>query len=142
MRWVVLLVLLPLQAAIAGDTSIQGRLLVEEGKPPRLVYGDRKVILSSGDESVRRTLQDTRISEKVLKLEGRFLEDGSFQADRFFVIRAGGDPVRLVYFCRICNITTFSPGDCVCCQAPTVPTEIPLSDPRVRQDEVERSRRP
>jgi hypothetical protein len=131
-----------LPQATLRETSIQGKLLVEVGKPPRLVYGDRTVILSSGDDTVLRTLQDTRISQKVLKLEGRYLEDGSFQANRFFVIRAGGDAVRLVYFCQICNITTFSPGDCVCCQAPTVPTEIPLSDPRVRQEEVGPSPRP
>jgi hypothetical protein len=136
MRWVILTALLPLMPVVSSETSIQGRLVIEKGGPPRLVYGNNTTTLSSGDESIHETLRDRRISGKILKVEGRFLENGFFHANRFFVVRPGGDHVRLVYYCETCNITSFSPGDCVCCQAPTVPTEIPLTDPRVRQDEV------
>ncbi len=123
-----------LLAVAAQDAALQGRLVVEPGKPPVLESGGTPVRLTSARRSIRDTLQDSRISGKELKVIGRSQPDGLFEVDEFYVVRPDGALYRLVYFCSVCNITRFGPGKCECCQQPTVPTEIPNTDPRVRKN--------
>jgi hypothetical protein len=120
--------------ASAQDAAIEGRLLVEPGKPSVVEADGKPIPVTSTRRSVRDTLLDTRISGKRLKLVGRQKPDGSFDVDEFYVVRPDGSLYRLVYFCDVCNITRFGPGKCECCQQPTIPTEIPTSDPRVRKN--------
>jgi hypothetical protein len=123
-----------LVCASAQDSTIEGRLVVETGKPSVIETGGKSVPVTSARRSVRDTLLDTRISGKRLKLVGRQSPDGSFEVDEFYVVRPDGELYRLVYFCDVCNITRFGPGKCECCQQPTIPTEIPTTDPRVRKN--------
>ncbi len=131
MRFAVLIWML--LAVAEQDAALQGRLVVEPGKSPVLESGGKPVPLTSVRRSVRETLQDSRISGKELRVIGRSKPDGSFEVDEFYVVRPDGALYRLVYFCDVCNITRFGPGKCECCQQPTIPTEIPLTDPRVRK---------
>ncbi len=123
-----------LVAAPAQESAIDGRLVVEPGKPAAVEMEGKSVPLTSERKSIRDTLQDARISGKRLKLIGRQRPDGSFEVDEFYVVRPDGSLYRLVYFCDVCNITRFGPGKCECCQQPTVPIEIPPTDPRVRKN--------
>ncbi len=118
-------------------SSMQGRLAVENGKPAIVDAAGKKTPLESPDDPIAATLADTRLSGKELKLIGRLGADGTFQVEDFYVVH-GNTLYRLIYYCDTCHITTFRPGNCMCCQQPTVPTEVPLTDPRVHQEDVKR----
>ena len=118
-----------------GDVSITGKLSVEKGKPALSGSGGKTTLLTSDDESIAETLQDVRLSGRELKLVGKWKGNGSFEVRDFFVVR-GDKLFRLIYFCDTCNITTFRPGICLCCQQPTVPMEVPLTDRRVYHEEI------
>jgi hypothetical protein len=133
--WVVIACLLLGQTFAASQASIQGLLTVRDGSAV-LRVGEKDVPVTSSRPSVLATLGDARISGTQLKVLGHFRADGRFDADEFFVVHPDGSQFRLIYFCDVCNITTFSPGECLCCQAPTVPTEVPVTDPRVYHDDV------
>ena len=135
--WLVLAALcqMALMREDKNDVSIQGKLLVVSGKPSMLESAGKSTRLTSDVESIAETLLDPRLSGRELKLVGKRKSDGSFEVRDFFV--AHGDRLfRLIYFCDTCNITTFSPGICLCCQQPTVPMEVPLTDHRVYQEEI------
>jgi hypothetical protein len=135
--WIVLAALgqRALATANKGEQSIQGKLVVEAGKPSVLEVGGKATRLTSDVESIADTLQDARLSGRELKLIGKQRGDGSFGVHDFFVVR-GDKLFRLIYFCDTCNITTFSPGICLCCQQPTVLLEVPLTDHRVFHEEI------
>jgi hypothetical protein len=118
-----------------GDLSIQGKLAVEKGKTAVLESGGKATRLTSDNESIAETFQDVRLSGRELKLAGKWKGNGSFEVHDFFVVH-GDKLFRLIYFCDTCNITTFSPGICLCCQQPTVPMEVPLTDRRVYHEEI------
>ncbi len=145
MRWTVCFTLaaslfcLPMHAkssADAGSATIEGIIAVAKGMPPVLRSQGKDIRLSSEDESVAKTLQDPRVSGKQLKLVGKFRIDGSFDVADLFVVHPDG-LYRIIYYCQVCHITAFKPGNCVCCQQPTELQEVPLSDPRVYQEKVE-----
>ncbi len=118
-----------------ADVAIQGKLVVEDGPAAVLQSKDRAIPLTSDRKSIAETLRDSRLSGRELKVLGQFLEDGRFEAHEFFVVR-GGSLYKVIYYCEVCNITTFAPGNCVCCQAPTVPVEVLPTDPRIYHDEI------
>ncbi len=126
--------LVPVAAAAGANQTMQGRLIVQEGKPAVLESAGKAVPLTGARRSISATLLDSRISGKDLKVLGTAKPDGTFEVDEFYVVHPDGSLYRLIYFCSTCNITRFAPGHCDCCQQPTVPTEIPLTDPRVARD--------
>ncbi len=128
----------PSQARTGTETkpaSIEGIVIVEKGKPTLLQSQGKSIPLSAGDGSIADTIQDPRVSGKQLKVVGEFRKDGSFEVSDLFVVHPDG-LYRIIYFCNICHITAFRPGNCVCCQRPTELQEVPLSDPRVHQEKV------
>jgi hypothetical protein len=127
-----------MQSIAAPDergAGLQGKLLVQKGKASLADPGGMEVQLVSGDDSISETLADGRLSGREVKVIGRLRPDGSFDVREFYVVR-GKTLCRLIYFCDVCHITTFRPGDCLCCQKPTVPTEVPLTDPRVYHEDI------
>ncbi len=145
MKWVISSTLaaslfcLPMRAQSnlsAESATIEGIIAVSKGRPSLLRSQGKDIRLSSEDESVAKTLQDSRISGKQLKLVGKFRDDGSFDVADLFAVHPDG-LYRIIYYCQVCHITAFKPGNCVCCQQPTELQEVPLSDPRVYQEKVE-----
>ncbi len=121
--------------APADQTTLQGKLNIENGTPFVTDSNGVKTRLSSADDSIAATLNDARLSGREFRLIGRTGPDGSFHVTDFYILH-GSTLYRLIYYCDTCHITTFRPGNCVCCQQPTVPTEVPLSDPRVHQENI------
>ncbi len=119
----------------ASKAAIEGELIIESGKPAVLRSQGKDIPLSGADDPLSETLRDKRISGKHVRLQGAFRGDGSFEVSELFVVHPDG-LYRIVYYCNVCNITAFSPGNCVCCQRPTQPLEIPLTDPRVNHESV------
>jgi len=141
MSFVVLLILAafsPLCSATSpedGETSLQGKLQISDGKAAVVVEPGNVVSLDSDVADVAATLSDERISGRPVKVLGRFRQDGVFSVREFYVVRPES-LYRIIYFCDTCHITTFAPGDCACCQQPTVPIEVLPTDPRIYHEEV------
>jgi hypothetical protein len=73
------------------------------------------------------TLQDKRLANRQVRLEGTKKTDGTFEVAKLFTVR-NGKLYRVRYFCEICNIEALEPGNCVCCQQPTELQEIPVEE--------------
>ncbi len=125
------------RARAAQQSDIQGKLIIENSRPSLQISDGKKVRLQSSDDSIADTLVDARLSGKELRLVGHSGPDGVFQVEDVYVVH-GSMLYRLIYYCDTCHITTFRPGNCECCQQPTVPTEVPLTDPRVHRENVKR----
>ncbi len=118
-----------------GDIELQGKLVVRDQSGARLDYDGKTVHLTSDRRSIADTLSDSRLSGRELRVVGKPGKDGSFEVHEFFVVH-GNKLYRVIYYCEVCNITTFSPGNCVCCQNPTVPVEVLPTDPRIYHEEI------
>ena len=70
-------------------------------------------------------LQEKRLRTRQFRLTLRSLDGGNtYQIVKTQLIRAG-KVYDFHYFCEICNITTYAPGPCMCCRAPTEYREAP-----------------
>jgi hypothetical protein len=127
--------------ALAQAQPGSGRMLELEGElrlrddVPYLSTGDGEIRLGGETSPIDETLRDPRIAGRRFRVKGKRLPSGAFDVEEFFVVR-DGKALRLVYFCAVCNITSYHPGDCDCCREPTVPIEISQTDPRVYHPEV------
>ncbi len=117
------------------EASLQGKLQIADGKTAILMDQGKVVALGSDIPDVAATLSDERISGRPVKVLGRLRPDGVFSVREFYVVRPES-LYRIIYFCDTCHITTFAPGDCACCQQPTVPIEVLPTDPRIYHEEV------
>lgn len=80
--------------------------------------------LAAGD-AANTLLLEKRLQTRQFRLTLRSLDGGkTFQIVKTQLIRAG-KVYDFHYFCEICNITTYSPGPCMCCRAPTEYREAP-----------------
>ena len=80
--------------------------------------------LSAGDLA-DTLLQEKRLRTRQFRLTLRSLDGGNtFQIVKTQLIR-DGKVYDFHYFCEICNITTYAPGPCMCCRAPTEYREAP-----------------
>lgn len=115
-----------------------------QGEPPRLAVLEGQLLSTSADCPVLRahgkdqplsayttylyhTLQDKRLANRVVRLEGLMKGDGTFDVERLYTVKEG-KLYRVRYFCKICNIEALEPGNCVCCQQPTELQEIPVTE--------------
>jgi len=104
-----------------------GKLETIAGTGLVLQTGKKDLKVSARTSYLLHTLQDKRLADKDVHLEGIMKADGTFEVDHFFTVH-GGKLFRVRYFCEICNIEALEPGRCVCCQQPTELQEIPDPD--------------
>jgi len=116
--------------AVAGAKVLTGDLALIPGRGPVLKSGDQQYRLSGADDDVESLLRDPRMAGRRLHLEGQFKGSDGFTAERLYVLR-GGQRYRAIYYCEVCNLTEFQPGDCVCCQKVLDLVEVPPDDARV-----------
>jgi hypothetical protein len=124
--------------AASGDRNlvVSGRLVCLgadlkeascEDAPARLALESdtgRLHALAAGD-AANTLLQEKRLQTRQFRLTLRSLDGGkTFQIVKTQLIR-GGKVYDFHYFCEICNITTYTPGPCMCCRAPTEYREAP-----------------
>lgn len=100
-----------------------------EDAPTRLALkadAGRLFPLAAGDLA-DTLLQEKRLRTRQFRLTLRSLDGGkTFQIVKTQLIRSG-KVYDFHYFCEICNITTYAPGPCMCCRAPTEYREAPAS---------------
>jgi hypothetical protein len=111
-------------AAESGpSTTLRGKLLVAEGKSTAIETADRKLVALDGDESTRKILGDKRLNGFEVEAKGHFTGPDRFLIDpihtRALVVRRDGHVKLITYFCDVCNIRAYTPGQCVCCQRET-----------------------
>ena len=119
----------PRQAASAESkplTTLQGKLLAAPDKCPILKMDGKEQPLSANTPYLLHTLQDKRLADREVRVEGRMQPEGLFQVEFLYTIH-DGKLYRVRYFCKICNIEAIEPGNCVCCQQPTELQEIPVA---------------
>ena len=82
----------------AREVSVQGTVIIAEGKARLVRPKEKDTLLTSSDPVIAATFQDSRISGRDMKLEGKFLPDGSFEIKQFHIVH-GESLYRLIYFC-------------------------------------------
>jgi hypothetical protein len=127
--WLLLALALASVFAESGSETLEGKLLVREGKPALATAG-RGTVALEGDEPTRKVLNDKRLDGVELKARGHFVAPGRFAVDpihtRAMLVRKDGRLKLITYWCEICSIRTYSPGECWCCQRETT---LDLRDP-------------
>lgn len=118
----------PAQAADTNTTqhTLQGKLLFVKGTGPVVKTSRKQVPLAGRNKYVFATLEDKRLRDDEVRLEGKMRADGNFQVDNLYTIHHG-ELYRIRYYCETCHIVGLAPGRCVCCQQPTELQEIPLN---------------
>jgi hypothetical protein len=116
-----------------GLESLQGRLIVAGGGGPALKTTQSDYTLSAKTSYLLHTLQDQRLLNREVRVEGTLKPDHTFEVAHLFTVR-DGKLYKVRYYCDICNIAALEPGNCVCCQRPTELQEIPLN--KVGKDAV------
>ena len=108
-------------------TVLQGKLLAAPDKCPILKMDGKEQPLSANTPYLLHTLQDKRLADREVRVEGRMQPEGLFQVEFLYTVH-DGKLYRVRYFCKICNIEAIEPGNCVCCQQPTELQEIPVTE--------------
>jgi hypothetical protein len=106
---------------------LEGKLVQLPGTGPVLRVKGRDFDLSARTTWLFHTLQDKRLANREIRVEGEWQPDGTLKVNHFFTVR-NGKLFRVRYFCEVCNIEALEPGNCVCCQQPTEMQEIPVSE--------------
>jgi hypothetical protein len=118
--------------AFAADPqrSVRGKLRQREGHPPSLELADGRLVELSGDEPTVGVLNDPRLKDSDFEAVGRFAGTDKFEIDlihtRSLFVHRAGQRLMVTYWCDICYIRTYTPGDCWCCQEWT---DLDLRDP-------------
>ena len=96
--FLVFLLLSSVANATDKEISVQGTVIIAEGKARLVRPKEKDTLLTSSDPVIAATFRDSRISGRVMKLEGKSLTDGSFEIKRFHIVH-GETLYRLIYFC-------------------------------------------
>lgn len=112
------LLFLPAAAVRASSTSVRGRL--RQNPEPFLEQQDGRRIPLSGDEPTMGVLRDERLKDSDFEAAGEFRPSGVFEIEpihtRSLFVHRDGKRLMVTYWCDICYIRTYTPGDCWCCQ--------------------------
>ena len=128
-RLLLALVLLPASGwSDAKEAShpviLRGILHSLAGKGVDLQTKKKDYALTARTTWLLHTLEDKRLANREVQVQGIIEPDGALKVDRFSTIR-NGKLYRVRYFCEVCNIEALEPGPCACCQQPTELQEIP-----------------
>ncbi|MGH9449779.1 MAG: hypothetical protein ACRD11_04480 [Terriglobia bacterium] len=115
-------------AAAPGRSAVilRGTLESVAGKGPSLVTARKNYILQAQSPYLLRVLEDKRLLNRELQLEGTAGSGGTFVVDRIYAIR-NGKLYNIQYYCEVCNITYVQPGHCYCCGRETKLQEVPVT---------------
>lgn len=104
--------------------TLQGKLVIEPGSVPALRAKGKETRLGAVKTYYYHTLQDPRLLNREIRVEGDWAADGTLMVSKFYTVK-NGKLYRIRYFCEVCNIEAYEPGNCECCQQPTELQEIP-----------------
>lgn len=111
---------------LRGAESVRGRF--EAGGAIVDSQGRRTKL--TGDDPTKLVLNDARLNGMDLEALGSRSGEGSFAVgpihERNLWVHRKGERLMVTYWCDICYIRTYSPGQCWCCQEET---KLDLKDP-------------
>ena len=107
--------------------ALAGKLVSVPGGCPLLRVAKKDYTLTARTTYLYHTLQDQRLANREVRLEGVAKPDGTFEVSKLYTMR-DGKLYRIRYYCEVCNIEALEPGNCVCCQQPTELQEIPVAE--------------
>ncbi|MGH9353017.1 MAG: hypothetical protein ACRD2G_12795 [Terriglobia bacterium] len=115
------------QAAQAGvsPVTLRGTLSALAGKGPALMMPQKEYVLSGQSPYILHVLEDKRLLNQELQLEGTPGPDGTFVVSRLYAVRSG-KLYKIQYYCQVCNIIYVQPGHCYCCGRETEIQEVPV----------------
>jgi hypothetical protein len=103
-------------AILRAAESIRGTL----ANAATLTTPDGKTILLDGDESTRAVLNDERLRGMDFEALGHFTAANHFLIspihERAMFVYKDGKRLLITYWCNVCYIRTYAPGNCRCCQ--------------------------
>lgn len=105
---------------------IRGTLGLLAGKGPALMTAEKEYILQGQSPYILHVLEDKRLLNQELQLEGARGPGGTFVVSRFYAVR-NGMLYKIQYYCEVCNIKYVEPGHCYCCGRETKLQEVPVS---------------
>ena len=107
----------------SAQSSLRGRLTLDNRGEPLLLTASGQRVHLRGDEKTVAVLKDARLQGEELEVVGHFTPPdhfriGPFHKKSFFVLR-NGKRFTVYYWCDVCSIRSYVPGNCECCQQPT-----------------------
>lgn len=113
-----------------ASTTVDGKLLIREGQPPRIETANHTMVILAGDDTTSKVLTDQRLDGFDVQAKGHFTSPGHFLIDPSYhhslLVRKDGKLKLITYWCDTCSIRAYTPGPCVCCQRETT---LDLRDP-------------
>ncbi|HEV2419173.1 MAG TPA: hypothetical protein VGX94_15360 [Terriglobia bacterium] len=109
----------------ASPIIIRGTLGAIAGKGPVLVMPQKEYALNGQSPYLLHVLEDKRLVNQELQLEGTPGPGGSFVVSRIYAVR-DGKLYKIQYYCQVCNIIYVQPGHCYCCGRETELQEVPV----------------
>ena len=110
-------------AAPPKSETVRGKLVVQSGEATVVETAEHQRVVLDGDQPTRKVLHDPRVNGFEVEARGHFTAPGQFLIDpqhtRALVVREGGKPKMITYWCDVCYIRAYAPGPCVCCQKDT-----------------------
>ena len=105
-----------LRAADAAASSLRGKL--QTGAKPVLNIPKGPVALQ-GDEPTMAVLGDIRLKDADFEVDGHLVSPGRMAVDpihtRSLFVFKDGKRLMVTYWCPVCSIRTYQPGECWCC---------------------------
>lgn len=114
------------QPRAASLMTIRGTLSEVAGKGPELAMSQREYILSGQSPYILHVLEDKRLVNQELQLEGTPGPGGVFVVSRLYAVK-NGKLYKIQYYCQVCNIIYVQPGHCYCCGRETELQEVPVT---------------
>jgi hypothetical protein len=125
-----LLLSVPCLGAEPSAVTVRGKLTTGPGGEPALQSADGKLTLLTGDEATVGVLKDARLAGSDFEAAGHSTGVNQFAIDpihtRSLFVYKDGKRQMVTYWCDICYIRTYTPGNCWCCQQDT---RLDLRDP-------------
>lgn len=118
---------------------MRGRLVQEEGQPPRIRTTEGRLVTLEGDPPTLGVLRDERLRAEDFEALGAFTGPDKFTVlpihERAMFVWRKGKRLVITYWCDVCAIRTYSPGLCQCCQEPTA---LDPRDPALKDEDPSR----
>jgi hypothetical protein len=108
---------------LAGERGAARGRLLQNTDPPAMSGRDGRVIELAGDAETVAVLRDERLKDEDFEARGEFLAPERMRIDpihlRALFVHRQGKLLVVTYWCPVCAIRTYTPGQCGCCQEET-----------------------
>jgi len=124
---------LPASLWAGAADSVRGILELGRGDQPVLRTASGERVLIEGDEDSLKVLRDPRLAGREMEILGTRLGASRFRAGPFYqkniLVIKNGKKYLVTYWCDVCSIRSYTPGQCACCQEETELDLRPVDSP-------------